>query len=109
MKSHLFMAWSLFVYASLFIGTAIADDGVGACVGGTGFEIANIGAGTYVGVNVHSPVPASQDVPGTPVTSPFTLTTGAGNETAVYDNSADFQTNCCNEAGLPADCFAPVG
>lgn len=108
MKFHLVMAWSLFVYASLFIGTAVADDGVGVCVAGVGFEAANVGAGEYVGVNVHSPAAVSQAVPATPVTNEFTLVAGAGPETSTYDNAAGFQEACCAESGQPADCFAPV-
>lgn len=86
MKSvTIFVASGLAMSMMVLAGTAMADDGVGVCVAGVGAELADVGAGTYVGVNV-----------------------GTVSETGVYDNSADFQTQCCAETGSPPDCFAPV-
>ena len=87
MKSiSIFVAGGLALSMMVLAGTAMADDGVGACAAGNGVSIGIGGLGAFVGVNA-----------------------GTNSATGIYDNQADYETQCCAETGSPPDCFTPVG
>lgn len=95
------IATMLALWTSLAVGVAVADastdhDGVGVCTMGIGADKSGVGAPVFVGVTYADPVADTAD----PVHAKGPTT---------WDNATAFETECCSEAGLPADCFTDVG